>query len=102
MVPQVGNASRRRSAMKTRLPREHHQDTARHQGVKTKGKELGMRSRELRENPKRKVEPLSIRINGDRKIVHKERCPCRQRVKEGKGNRKEQLSVHKGKERWGP
>ena len=63
----VWRVQRRRSAVKTRLPREHHQDTARHQGVKTKGKELGTRSRESRENPKRKVEPLSIRINGDRK-----------------------------------
>jgi len=53
--------------------RKHHQDAARHQGETTKGKELGTRSRESWENPKRKVEPLSIRINGDRKIVHKER-----------------------------
>src|SRR6267378_8081620 len=51
--------------------RKHHQDTVRYQGVKTKGKELGTRSTESRENPKRKVEPLSIRINGDRKVFIK-------------------------------
>ena len=31
---------------------------------------MGTRSRELWKNPKRKVEPLSIRIDGDRKNVH--------------------------------
>src|SRR5882762_6280920 len=60
-----------RGSRKATTLRKHHQDTARHQGVKTKGKELGTQSRESRENPKRKVEPLSIKINGDRKVFIK-------------------------------
>ena len=56
-----------RGSRKATTLRKHHQDTARHQGVKTKGEELGTRSTESQENPERKVEPLSIRINGDRK-----------------------------------
>jgi len=64
-----------RGSREVTMLRKHHQDTARHQGVKTKGKELGTRSRESRENPKRKVGPLSIRINGDRKIVHIRKGP---------------------------
>jgi len=39
------------------------------------------------------VEPLSIRINGDRKTVHK-KGPCRQRVKRGKGNIKDNNCPH--------